>query len=285
MMSGSGSDRLEGGQLADVIWGGAGDDFIWGGFGREQVDLLKGEAGNDQLIADGGNDWLDGGEGNDFVNAVGGAGAGKYEGGSGADMFAADRSVGTERMVLNLADPSVVSDLGHGGTATGFEQAQFRAGSGNDRLTGGGLADTLHGGGGNDVVSGGGGADTIDGGAGDDELVGGGANDLLNGGDGVDTARFSAQSSNYSFERLADGGLRVTDLRAADPANPSAQTDGVDTLYGVEMLQFTDRTVSADEVGRTSRRRWRWRTRRPPTSGPPSASTCWPTTATRTATP
>ncbi|MFN6107888.1 MAG: hypothetical protein ACK5EA_25985, partial [Planctomycetaceae bacterium] len=72
--------------------------------------------------------------------------------------------------------------------------------------------------------------DTLTGNAGDDTLTGGLGNDSLVGGTGTDTAVFSF---NFSASAVTVSGGSVVVTRA----------DGVDTLSGIERLQFADKTV------------------------------------------
>jgi Ca2+-binding RTX toxin-like protein len=71
--------------------------------------------------------------------------------------------------------------------AYGVVIEQALGGSGNDRLTGNGIANRLDGNDGNDAASGNGGNDTLDGGNGNDSLDGGVFNDILFGGAGSDS--------------------------------------------------------------------------------------------------
>ena len=82
--------------------------------------------------------------------------------------------------------------------AYGTKIENAKGGSGNDTITGNGLAnelsggkgtDTISGGGKGDTLKGGGGKDTLDGGKGNDTLIGGGSSDTLKGGSGKDTLR------------------------------------------------------------------------------------------------
>ncbi len=100
--------------------------------------------------------------------------------------------------------------------------------AGNDRITGGNLADRLDGHAGNDVISGRGGSDTIDGGlgndtlngdAGDDWLDGGAGNDTLNGGAGADGMRGRGGNDVYYVDNSGD----IVDESAAG-------SGGVDTV-------------------------------------------------------
>src|SRR5262249_6239955 len=100
-----------------------------------------------------------------------------------------------------------------------------------DVLNGLGGDDMLYGGAGNDSLSGGDGNDVLNGGDGNDLSAGDAGNDTLVGGGGFDTAIFSGNKSDYTITRA---GLTTT------VSGPS----GTDTLTSVEMLQFTDGSVS-----------------------------------------
>jgi serralysin len=98
---------------------------------------------------------------------------------------------------------------------------------------------------------GGSGADTIignqahnhlSGGTGHDQLTGGSGNDTLVGGIGTDTATFSGDRSHYAISRLLDGAIEIRDLRSADP-------DGSDIVWTVELYQFADKLYNVTELG------------------------------------
>ncbi|MBE7386303.1 MAG: tandem-95 repeat protein [Leptolyngbya sp. SIO1E4] len=80
------------------------------------------------------------------------------------------------------------------------------------------------------------GDDTIDGNVDDDFIVGGEGNDTINGGPGTDVAIFSDDFDNYEPSLLADGSTIFSHTRGT-------QTDGIDTLRGVEFAKFRDRIV------------------------------------------
>ncbi len=82
---------------------------------------------------------------------------------------------------------------------------------------------------------GGSGADTITGNAINNRLDGGAGNDTLNGGTGIDTAIYAWSKSGYTATKTGTG--------AATSYALSRATDGIDTLTGIEKLQFADGTV------------------------------------------
>ena len=77
--------------------------------------------------------------------------------------------------------------------------------------------------------------DTLTGAAGNDKFQGNGGNDNINGGGGTDTAIFSGASTAYSFSTQGEH-MTVTGL------------DGIDLLHSIEILQFSDRKISAADV-------------------------------------
>ena len=100
----------------------------------------------------------------------------------------------------------------------------------NDRIAGGTADDTLSGLGGNDQLNGNSGNDKITGGAGNDEI---------HGGAGIDTAYFSSSFIDYT---LRDEGSKFI-------VESLSGTDGLDSLFNVERLNFSDIKVAIDLDG------------------------------------
>ena len=75
------------------------------------------------------------------------------------------------------------------------------------------------------------GNDVGNGKVGNDTLTGGAGNDTLNGGDGTDIAIFSGLPSEYSVQETGKD-LIITDNQA--------DRDGVDSLFSIETLQFSN---------------------------------------------
>ena len=98
----------------------------------------------------------------------------------------------------------------------------------NVALTGDGDAD-LRGNAHDNVLTGNGGAN---------RLEGGGGNDTVDGGAGDDTAVFSGAAAEYEVASVGDQ-VTVTDSQS--------DRDGVDTLRGIESLQFSDGTVQVEQ--------------------------------------
>jgi hypothetical protein len=80
-------------------------------------------------------------------------------------------------------------------------------------------------------------ADTLIGNDADNGLTGGMGNDVLDGSLGLDTAVFTGAYSNYDLTQNVDGSWTIVDGRSGAP-------DGTDILRNIELVQFTDRTVS-----------------------------------------
>lgn len=104
---------------------------------------------------------------------------------------------------------------------------------GNDRIYANSGHDIVFGDAGHDSIYGGYGDDWLEGGSGNDLLGGGFGNDFLSGGiDGRDTAQFNGSSSSYSVH-VAGTSITV-----------NSQLEGIDTLTGIELIQFSDVTLS-----------------------------------------
>jgi VCBS repeat-containing protein len=139
-------------------------------------------------------------------------------------------------VTLTANSSNIVAAITSGLTAaTTTHIADATGGAGNDTLLGNVGDNTLNGGGGNDTLDGKFGTDHLNGGAGDDGLTGGAGADSLDGGSGIDTAIYTGLASEYRVTATVTGYL-VEDLRAGTP-------DGVDTLVGVEKIQFSDSLV------------------------------------------
>jgi Ca2+-binding RTX toxin-like protein len=98
------------------------------------------------------------------------------------------------------------------------------------------------GGGSDDYLAGAGQDDALAGLGGNDTLVGNGGDDHLDGGFGTDTAVYTGNIDAYTVStHLDDDGFAdaFTDIVGG--------TDGSDTLTGVELVQFADRTLDLDD--------------------------------------
>jgi Ca2+-binding RTX toxin-like protein len=177
----SGNDEFYLSNQSDAARGYGGHDlaFLGGGndtfYGDDGVDLIFGESGNDYLNGGLDSDLLTGGTGNDRI-----------DGGAGADRaYFTDPMNATVNLGLTAAQ-----NTGHG-IDTILNIEHVTTGSGNDRLTGNSLGNSLVSGAGNDVLNGASGNDTLAGDAGSDTLTGGTGNDRIDGGSGSDRASFT----------------------------------------------------------------------------------------------
>ena len=175
----------------------------------EIIDLLA------QLSLD-----LSGGPGDDDLygavgldTLAGGAGDDLLHGGPGADIL--NGGAGSDTASYASAGEAVVASLSaplsNSGDAAGDTYIAI------ENLTGSRFADALTGDAGDNVLTGGAGADVLDG-------LG-----------GVDTARYAIASTAASWTQNGDGSWTV-----------NAGAEGVDTLIGVEVLQFSDVLVRLD---------------------------------------
>ena len=233
----------------DVLRGKGGSDYLWGDEGSDTADYsdktalqpvtatldgaandgasgegdtintdvenVTGGAGADNLTGNTGANTIRGGAGNDIHN--GGAGDDVLDGGTGADVFnggtgidRADYSTRGEALAIDI--DGLADDAGEGDNVK-TDVENLTGGSGNDTLTGSGVANA------------------IDGGPGDDTLRGGLGADTYAGGSGTDTVDYSDKSSvNASIDGVAnDGG--DGDNVGTDVENLSG-TAGADTLTG-----------------------------------------------------
>ena len=203
-------DAVHGTRLNDWIRGDAIDNW------------LRGFEGNDTIIGGGGADELLGGLGDDRL--IGGGGADLLDGEDGFDI--ADYSNQTLGLVVNLGTPASNTGIAAGDSFVGIEG--IVGGSGNDTLTGDGVANRLGGSSGNDILTGAGGNDTLNGGNGNDVLEGGSGNDLLNGGLGFDRVLFTgsnAVSVNLGLLTAQDAGYGLDTFLDIEAVTSGSGTD------------------------------------------------------------
>ncbi|WP_369061008.1 hypothetical protein ABOZ73_04305 [Caulobacter sp. 73W] len=267
----AGDDILRGGDGADTLQGEAGKDTLDGGAGN---DSMFGAAGDDLFIVSAGSDRYDGGEGVDTItfaaftgrvlvnmgggaaqqvadgvtvtligieNLIGGSGAdtligdaaaNKIEGGAGDDFLIGglgadtlDGGDGIDTADFSRAANAVIVDLSKSGAqSTGEGSDTLKS---IENLVGGAFADTLSG---SSI------ANSLFGEGGDDVLIGLGGDDILSGGEGIDTAQYAGAWRNYRWT-LGVTGWNVRDIKTSE---------GEDTLYSIEKLKFSDRTVVID---------------------------------------
>lgn len=215
--TGTGNDRIRGGDGVDEVHGGAGNDHIAGG---ADADILFGNSGADLIAGDEGNDALSGGYGNDTL--YGGAGNDTLGGHQGDDVL-------------------------YGGD----DDDQLGGHAGMDLLDGGAGDDAMFGGDGADQLFGGSGHDGLDGGAGGDQMRGGSGNDVYrvdsaldvvaeSAGDGIDTVLSTVDVEGYA-------GVETVVLVGAQPLK-ALGTLGDDHLFGNQADNLLDPGTGADDM-------------------------------------
>lgn len=258
----AGNDRLDGGADSDTLNGGVGADVLIGGSGIDAatyadataavtadlatpagnsgealgdtysgVENLKGSAHADTLRGDGGANVLSGGAGNDLLLGRAGAdtlnsddGDDTLNGGTGADKLYG--GAGLDTASYAGATAGVTADLG--------ASKNNRGDASGDTFN---AIENLQGSDFNDILRGTSGVNVLDGGSGNDMLTGGAGSDRLVGGEGSDTAIYSGKASSYVWTLQSDGTYTVQDLRSGAP-------DGTDKLAGVEILKFSDKSIT-----------------------------------------
>lgn len=183
------------------------------GYGNEMGNKIVGAGGADALYGFGGNDYIDGGDGFDAL--FGGEGDDTYVMDGDFDFITENAGEGYDRVYSNIADLYLQQNLesldfyvsvGSNGQIIGASSFIGRGNTGDNRITGWELNDTLYGNDGNDTLYGLGGADTLDGGNGNDWLDGGNGANTLIGGAGDDTFIVHDDQIETVVE-AADGGL------------------------------------------------------------------------------
>ena len=162
--------------------------------------------------------------------------------GAGADLL--DASALTQPVTLYLtpgywgyvgaAAASTITAPGQVTVNFGSTIENLKGGSQADRLYGNASANQILGGAGDDVLQGWDGSDTLSGGLGNDTLYGGSSDTSVLRDGGTDTAVFSGAFASYQYSfSTTPGALTIT-----------SPTEGTDTLWGIERVQFSDVTLS-----------------------------------------
>jgi Ca2+-binding RTX toxin-like protein len=219
-------------------WRAAGDtyDSIENILGSSFVDIITGDDNNNIIVDVGGSNTFYGLDGMDTFTGSNGDGD-RFYGGSGEDTVDYSGILTNEAHVYQQINHSNVTvDLMNqslnAGAAAGdyFNSIEDIVGTEFDDTISGNVYDNV-----------------LIGYDGDDHLQGRGGVDTLVGGDGSDTAIFSGNFADYQFTTLTqvtDGHLE----RFLEVYDTHAWRDGIDYLYGVEHLQFHDRTVNTVSV-------------------------------------
>ena len=157
---------------------------------------------------------------------------GDIAGASGATFTLSAAEIGRQvRVEARYTDGGGSAESVASGASAAVD-AQIQGDADNNDLLGTPLPDHLSGLAGDDSLSGQDGDDLLDGGAG---------NDWLSGGVGIDTARYAGSMSQYQLSFDQRGYLTVEATTATGEA-------GLDTLEGIERLQFADGTVVVEGV-------------------------------------
>jgi serralysin len=104
-----------------------------------------------------------------------------------------------------------------------------------ENLTGSQYSDALYGNEVGNIIRGGAGNDVIEGWEGNDTLDGGSGDDRIDGGAGVDTVIFNGPRANYQVTWSPSNSLYTV----------KSNSEGTDTLFGIETLSFTDGNLLA----------------------------------------
>ncbi len=234
------------------------------GFGNTQANVITGNSGNNLLGGGAGVDTLTGGGGMDvFIFAAGDTGgtAGARDRitdfVSGADqldfwMIDADSTksghqvfqfIGATEFTGQAGEMRAYFDVAHNitvveGDVDGDKAADFGVElSGNVTLVGNDFSPLVkNGDDGANTIAGTSRRDFISSAGGNDTITPGASDDIVDGGKGTDTVVLTGKVSEYQIV-YTQGGVRITDL------NGSNGDDGTDTLFNVERVQFSDRTI------------------------------------------
>ncbi|MFN3857338.1 MAG: hypothetical protein ACK4RV_06260 [Caulobacter sp.] len=265
-----GIEHVNTGTTNDTLLGNAAGNWLWGGGGADHLD---GRDGDDLLQAGPGDATLIGGDGSDTASfSSNGAETPGVTVSLALQGAAQDTGVGMmtlegiENLSGSIANDTLSGDAGANVLAGAAGDDELNGGDGDDLLLGDGQYgvintnggagpigltedvptamgsteggdDVLNGGAGSDVLKGFFGDDVLDGGEGDDTLEGGAGSDLIDGGDGVDIVRLDGLRSDFAFS-TGPGVIYLTDLR----------NGAVDTISNVESFEFTDRTLSFEQL-------------------------------------
>ncbi|MCC7483943.1 MAG: M10 family metallopeptidase C-terminal domain-containing protein, partial [Burkholderiales bacterium] len=164
--------------------------------------------------------------GADDVDGTGNEIANVLAGNSGVNVLAG--GAGNDTYVVQDANDEVVEQPNEGSDtiAAAFSITTLPANVENATLTGSANLD----------VTGNAGANVLTGNAGNNTLTGGAGNDTLNGDAGFDTAIYAGNRADYT----------LTFSRASGTITVGTAAEGLDTLAGVEVIQFADMAVVFD---------------------------------------
>ena len=242
----AGNDVLIGLQGNDRLNGGAGNDILWG----DLKDSAKSLPGRDEAQYNGVEAQFTITRGEHIVNnvllqyitvsdtvsaALGGEGTDTLYGIEALNFTDSWVRVGVE--LYEHADENGTVTYRH------YQGSQFA-----DTITGSEIGDHITGGQGNDLIYGGIGGDRIEAGDGSDTIYGGAEGIDAWGNARVDVAVFKGNWIDYSIKHWSASGQLTAAYDAAGHMTIQLITDdntgAVDTLYGIERLEFDDRSMS-----------------------------------------
>jgi len=201
--------------LSAAVQDGVASNTARDGFGHidtlVSVEGARGTTSADKFYGNAADNVLRGMGGADFMD--GGAGLDTI------DYFGHSGTAATNGVIVNLSNAAVTVGA-----------VVVAAGTGRD---GNGVVTTLVS---VEGARGNAGNDSFIGGAEDNVFRGDGGNDSIDGGAGTDTARFRGLSTEYVVTTNPDGSVTVTDT--------VANRDGSDTLRSIEVLRFSDKSIS-----------------------------------------
>lgn len=227
-------------------------------------DRIPGTDSDDFLyIRKTGADTVRAGDGNDFIDVRDQDGGDLFDGGDGQDTLILNYRGSDVAVVVDLSDPDKPQTLADGTRIVRVERLDFKGGSQNDSVVGGG-ADFLDGGGGNDTLMGP--AAVMYGGAGDDLLIRADEDfdnlDQMSGGAGRDTIFGSNGEEGIAGDAGADvidagdgddsvnggAGRDIVDAGAGDDIVGVGAEDGIDRLDGGEGDDYLILDRSASDI-------------------------------------
>ena len=254
LIGGSAGDTFTGDGLANTFFGRGGKDILDGGAGSDTADYSEKSASvavtlNGATFAT----VTVGGTAEDTIrnieNIIGGTGADTLTGDAADNVFAGragkdvlDGGAGNDTADYSDKYSSVAVTLSGSTAATvsvgGVAEDTIRnieniiGGSGNDTLTGDGLANSLFGNGGNDI------------------LRGGGGKDVLDGGGGLDTADYSDKTAAVFVKLTGSTDATVTVGGVAEDTIRNIENliggSGGDTLIGDGLVTILNGNDGAD---------------------------------------
>lgn len=242
----AGNDTLIGLQGNDHFTGGTGDDIIWG-------DLQN----SDEILAGQDVARFEGLQKQFSISRVDSTINGKqYQAIQVTDLLAAslggagtDTLYGIEALSFNDSWIRVGVDIHEQKDSNGnVIERHYNGSQFDDVINGSDLTDSLNGGAGNDQLTGGAGGDHFKGGEGNDTIYGGAEGIDAWGNARVDSARFIGKWSEYTIQHYNSIGSTTSTFDEDGYVTVQVKTDDgsgdIDTLHGIERLEFSDRNVS-----------------------------------------